>query len=77
MSSFTHKLTTRYSLICPPAPESDNTSATDSLGSAIFEDKLVRKPSKVETSLVNDLAEEDRNDSELPKPLFRLSLMGL
>lgn len=72
-----HIKTFCYSLIFSPAAESDNTSATDSRGSAIFEDKLVRKPSTVEASLDNDLAEDDRSDNELPKPLCRLSFMGL
>lgn len=48
-----------------PTPESYNTSAADSRGSARFEDKLKRSPSSA-PSLNEDLAAYDCNDKELP-----------
>ena len=60
-----------------PALESYKTSATDNWGSATFEDKLVRSPSRYGMSLVEDLAIDDCKDSELPKVLCTCSFMGL
>lgn len=60
-----------------PALESYRTSATESRGRAAFEDKLISSPSKGGISLVEDLAVDDCNDSELPKVLSTFSLLGL
>lgn len=59
-----------------PELESYKTSA-DNGGSAAFEDKLVRSPSRYGMSLVKDLAVDICKDGELPKVLctFGMSLV--
>lgn len=60
-----------------PAPESYETSATERRGSARFEDKLKRSPSRYAPSLKEDLAAYDCKEKELPKVLFIPSFWGL
>lgn len=65
--------------INPPA-ESYRTSATESRGRATLEDKLNRSPSINGASFIEDLpdlATDDCNDNELPKVLWKGSLIGL
>ena len=62
--------------INPPA-ESYRTSATETLGRATLGDKLNRSPSIKRASFIEDLPADDCNDSELPKVLWKGSLIGL
>lgn len=62
------------SIVYSPKLESFMTSATDNQGSATYEDILVRSPSR---QGVEDLAEKECKDKELPKLLCIFSFMGL
>ena len=62
-------------LIDSPAPELYKISATESRGSARFEDILVRSPSRFPPSLKEDLAAYDCKEKELPKVLLIPSFM--
>lgn len=62
------------SIVYLPKLESFITSATDNRGSATYDDILVRSPSR---QGVEDLAEKECKDKELPKLLCIFSFMGL